>query len=135
MTYPQERKKGSINVHVGAANVPGDLGGKPFLVKDTAGESTCRPPLDAEQRGLIVPENLLLQIKDMAEELDMLLECIDEPGGFRDACTVFLRSSEVEALEEGMGTLSENCRMLKVIFHCNGSLLFLGSAIMYHYQL
>ncbi|KAH8523053.1 hypothetical protein H0E87_003638 [Populus deltoides] len=48
----------------------------------------------------------------MAEELDMLLECIDEPGGFRDACTVFLRSS-VEALEEGMGTLSENCRMLK----------------------
>ena len=67
----------------------------------------------------------------MAEELDVLLECIDEPGGFRDACTVFLRSS-VEALEEGMGTLSENCRMLKVIFHCNGSLLFLGSAIMYH---
>lgn len=55
MTYPQERKKGSINVHVGAANVPGDLGGKPFLVKDTAGESTSRPPLDAEQRGLIVP--------------------------------------------------------------------------------
>lgn len=59
MTNPQERKrerkKGSTNVHVGAANVPGDLGGKPFLVKDTAGESTCSPPLDAEQRGLIVP--------------------------------------------------------------------------------
>ncbi|KAJ6944960.1 hypothetical protein NC651_000098 [Populus alba x Populus x berolinensis] len=50
----------------------------------------------------------------MAEELDMLLECIDEPGGFRDACTVFLRSSVVEALEDGMGTLSENCRMLKI---------------------
>ncbi|KAG6736159.1 hypothetical protein POTOM_061118 [Populus tomentosa] len=55
----------------------------------------------------------------MAEELDMLLECIDEPGGFRDACTVFLRSSEVEALEEGMGTLSENCRMLKIFVKGN----------------
>ncbi|KAL9386156.1 hypothetical protein Peur_019280 [Populus x canadensis] len=51
-------------------------------------------------------------IKELAKELDTLLECIEEKGGFRDACTVFLRGS-VEALEEGMGTLSENCRMLK----------------------
>lgn len=74
---------------------------------------------------IVLLENLLLQIKDMAEELDMLLECIDEPGGFRDACTVFLRGS-VEALEEGMGTLSENCRMLKVIFHCKAHCYFLA---------
>lgn len=53
-------------------------------------------------------------IKELAKELDTLLECIEEKGGFRDACTVFLRGS-VEALEEGMGTLSENCRMLKSV--------------------
>ncbi|XP_061980910.1 nuclear pore complex protein NUP214 isoform X4 [Populus nigra] len=53
-------------------------------------------------------------IKELATELDTLLECIEEKGGFRDACTVFLRGS-VEALEEGMGTLSENCRMLKSV--------------------
>ncbi|XP_011025100.1 PREDICTED: nuclear pore complex protein NUP214 isoform X2 [Populus euphratica] len=53
-------------------------------------------------------------IKELAKELDTLLECIEEKGGFRDACTVFLRDS-VEALEEGMGTLSENCRMLKSV--------------------
>ncbi|KAF9686533.1 hypothetical protein SADUNF_Sadunf03G0168500 [Salix dunnii] len=51
-------------------------------------------------------------IKELAKELDALLECIEEKGGFRDACTVFLRGS-VLALEEGMGTLSENCGKLK----------------------
>ncbi|KAL9349059.1 hypothetical protein Peur_056314 [Populus x canadensis] len=53
-------------------------------------------------------------IKELAKELDTLLECIEEKGGFKDACTVFMRGS-VEALEEGMGTLSENCRMLKSV--------------------
>lgn len=57
--------------------------------------------------------------------MDTLLECIEEKGGFRDACTVFLRGS-VEAVEEGMGTLSENCRMLKVIFHCKAHCYFLA---------
>uniref|UniRef100_A0A6N2K7D7 Uncharacterized protein n=1 Tax=Salix viminalis TaxID=40686 RepID=A0A6N2K7D7_SALVM len=53
-----------------------------------------------------------MYIKELAKELDTLLECIEEKGGFRDACTVFLRGS-VLTLEEGMGTLSENCRKLK----------------------
>ncbi|KAJ6430782.1 hypothetical protein OIU84_018321 [Salix udensis] len=154
------------NVHVGAANVPSDLGYKSFRLKDTAGQSTSdnasvRPALSGEQRGSIVSgtieslptfqssqlsshensasvrspnhipkylkdnhktsslrssePNLSKQfgnIKELAKELDTLLECIEEKGGFRDACTVFLRGS-VLALEEGMGTLSENCRKLK----------------------
>ncbi|EEF38969.1 nuclear pore complex protein nup153, putative [Ricinus communis] len=47
-------------------------------------------------------------IKEMAKELDSLLECIEEPGGFKDACTISQRGS-VEALEERMQTLSEKC--------------------------
>ncbi|KAF2314580.1 hypothetical protein GH714_027753 [Hevea brasiliensis] len=49
-------------------------------------------------------------IKEMAKELDSLLQSIEEPGGFRDACTVSQRGS-IEALEEHMQTLSEKCRM------------------------
>ncbi|KAJ6702736.1 NUCLEAR PORE COMPLEX PROTEIN NUP214 ISOFORM X1 [Salix viminalis] len=127
------------NVHVGAANVPSDLGYKSFCLKDTAGQSTSdnasvRPALSGEQRVRSpnhIPKylkdnhktsslrssepNLSKQfgnIKELAKELDTLLECIEEKGGFRDACTVFLRGS-VLTLEEGMGTLSENCRKLK----------------------
>uniref|UniRef100_A0A2P2KIN4 Uncharacterized protein MANES_15G110800 n=1 Tax=Rhizophora mucronata TaxID=61149 RepID=A0A2P2KIN4_RHIMU len=51
-------------------------------------------------------------IKEMARELGVLLECIEETGGFRDACTVLQRSS-VEALEEGLENLSEKCIMWK----------------------
>ncbi|KAK6272823.1 hypothetical protein POUND7_009906 [Theobroma cacao] len=45
----------------------------------------------------------------MAEELDTLLESIEETGGFRDACTVYQKSS-VEALERGIAFLSDKCR-------------------------
>ncbi|WCJ36774.1 Nuclear pore complex protein [Euphorbia peplus] len=51
-------------------------------------------------------------IKEMTSELDTLLESIERPGGFKDACTVSKRIS-VEALEEHMKTLSGNCRIWK----------------------
>ncbi|WKA06734.1 hypothetical protein VitviT2T_024620 [Vitis vinifera] len=35
-------------------------------------------------------------VKEMAKELDTLLQCIKGPGGFRDACTIFQRSSVIE---------------------------------------
>ncbi|OMO81074.1 Nuclear pore complex protein [Corchorus capsularis] len=47
-------------------------------------------------------------IKEMAKELDALLESIEETGGFRDACTVFQKSS-VEVLEQGIASLSDKC--------------------------
>ncbi|KAK4843166.1 hypothetical protein QYF36_004823 [Acer negundo] len=53
-------------------------------------------------------------IKEMAKELDMLLESIQETGGFKDACTV-LQKNKVEALEQGLGTLSGKCRIWKSI--------------------
>ncbi|KAE8672042.1 Detected protein of unknown function [Hibiscus syriacus] len=52
------------------------------------------------------------QIKEMAKELDTLLESIEEPGGFRDACTISQRSS-VEELDKGISVLSEKCRSWK----------------------
>ena len=58
------------------------------------------------------------QIKEMAKELDTLLESIEETGGFGDACTVFQKSS-VEALEQGISFLSDKCRSRKVIFVCD----------------
>lgn len=51
----------------------------------------------------------------MTKELDLLLRSIEEAGGFRDTCTRSLLSS-VEALEHGMVTLSENCKMWLVMF-------------------
>lgn len=51
----------------------------------------------------------------MANELDTLLQCIEGPGGFREACTVFQTSSVVK-LEQGIDALSENCRMWQVMF-------------------
>lgn len=56
------------------------------------------------------------QIKEMTKELDMLLQSIEETGGFRDACTVFQRQ-KVEELEEGIGSLSEKCGMWRVTIH------------------
>lgn len=53
-------------------------------------------------------------IKEMTRELDMLLQSIEETGGFRDACTVFQRQ-KVEELEEGIGSLSEKCGMWRSI--------------------
>lgn len=49
----------------------------------------------------------------MANELDKLLESIEKAGGFRDACTTAHRSS-LEALEEGMDSLSERNREWQV---------------------
>ncbi|KAF8398618.1 hypothetical protein HHK36_017549 [Tetracentron sinense] len=49
-------------------------------------------------------------VKEMVKELDILLACIEEEGGFRDACTVFPKIS-VLALEQGIGTLSDQCRV------------------------
>ncbi|XP_019461887.1 PREDICTED: nuclear pore complex protein NUP214 isoform X2 [Lupinus angustifolius] len=49
-------------------------------------------------------------INEMTNELDLLLRSIEEAGGFRDACTRSLRSS-IEAVEQGMGALSKNCKI------------------------
>ncbi|XP_038698349.1 nuclear pore complex protein NUP214 isoform X1 [Tripterygium wilfordii] len=51
-------------------------------------------------------------IKDMTRELDMLLESIEKDGGFKDSCTVLLKSS-VETLETGIRALSDKCRIWK----------------------
>lgn len=57
----------------------------------------------------------VFQVKEMVKELDTLLQCIEGPGGFRDACTIFQKGSVME-LEQGIDTLSEKCRMWQVIF-------------------
>ncbi|XP_050368451.1 nuclear pore complex protein NUP214 isoform X2 [Argentina anserina] len=51
-------------------------------------------------------------ITEMTRELDMFLQSIEEPGGFRDACIVNQRSS-VETLEREVGILYERCRIWK----------------------
>lgn len=56
-------------------------------------------------------------MKEMCEGLDKLLESIEEPGGFLDACTAFQNSS-VEALELGLATLSDQCQIWRVIVIC-----------------
>ncbi|KAF5448069.1 hypothetical protein F2P56_033569 [Juglans regia] len=53
-------------------------------------------------------------INGMTKELDALLESIEVEDGFRDACTIYQNSS-VEALEQGMSTLSDQCRTWKGI--------------------
>ncbi|KAK5811511.1 nuclear pore complex protein NUP214 isoform X1 [Gossypium arboreum] len=68
-----------------------------------------------QSRMLKLEPQLLKQfgnIKEMAKELDTLLESIEEAGGFRDVCTVFQRSS-VEELEHGIAVLSKKCRSWK----------------------
>lgn len=55
-----------------------------------------------------------IQINDMTKELDMLLHSIEQPGGFRDACTV-LQKSSLEALEQGILTLSDKWQKWRVI--------------------
>lgn len=56
-----------------------------------------------------------LQVEEMAKELDMLLECIEGVGGFKDT-SIALQKSSVVALEEGIWTVSERCRMWRVSF-------------------
>ncbi|KAK9170598.1 hypothetical protein Syun_002738 [Stephania yunnanensis] len=51
-------------------------------------------------------------VRDMAKELDTLLSYIEEEGGFRDASTIFNKSS-ILALERGLENLSGRCRLLK----------------------
>ncbi|KAI8526441.1 hypothetical protein RHMOL_Rhmol13G0307600 [Rhododendron molle] len=53
-------------------------------------------------------------VDEMIKELETLLECIEGPGGFRDACTVHYESSVLE-LEEGIETLFNRCRVGKSI--------------------
>ncbi|KAL1332925.1 hypothetical protein HN51_061691 [Arachis hypogaea] len=48
-------------------------------------------------------------INEMTKELDLLLRSIEEAGGFKDACTKSLKSS-IEAVEQGMETLSRKCK-------------------------
>ncbi|KAM7522789.1 hypothetical protein LguiA_012691 [Lonicera macranthoides] len=55
-----------------------------------------------------------LNVEEMAKELDMLLECIEGVGGFKDT-SIALQKSSVVALEEGIWTLSERCRMWRGI--------------------
>lgn len=53
-------------------------------------------------------------VDDMIKEMDILLERIEEPGGFREACTVQLNSS-VSELEKGLDTLfgwSRKCKRI-----------------------
>lgn len=59
---------------------------------------------------------LSIQIKEMTKELDILLQSIEEKGGFRDACTV-LQKTAVESLEKGLAALSQKCIMWRVIFN------------------
>ncbi|XP_021278023.1 nuclear pore complex protein NUP214 [Herrania umbratica] len=65
------------------------------------------------QSGMLTSEPHLSKqfsnIREMAKELDTLLESIEETGGFRDACTVYQKSS-VEVLERGIAFLSDKCR-------------------------
>ncbi|GAV70464.1 hypothetical protein CFOL_v3_13962 [Cephalotus follicularis] len=65
------------------------------------------------QSGMLISEpNLSKQfgnVKEMVKQLDVLLECIEGNGGFKDACTV-LQKAPVEALEQGISMLSEKCR-------------------------
>lgn len=59
---------------------------------------------------------LSIQIKEMTKELDILLQSIEEEGGFRDACTI-LQKSSVELLEQGIATLSKKCQTWRVLFY------------------
>ncbi|XP_042380619.1 nuclear pore complex protein NUP214-like isoform X1 [Zingiber officinale] len=51
-------------------------------------------------------------VKEMARELDNMLELIEQEGGFRDACTIFQQSA-VLVLEEGLKNLSETLKIRK----------------------
>ncbi|XP_059628710.1 nuclear pore complex protein NUP214 [Cornus florida] len=53
-------------------------------------------------------------VEEMAKELETLLRCIEEPGGFKDACTV-LQESSVVALEEGIRAASDRCMIWRSI--------------------
>ncbi|KAK9669827.1 hypothetical protein RND81_13G157200 [Saponaria officinalis] len=64
--------------------------------------------LNSEQKSSKQFEN----VQNMTKELDKLLECIQEPGGIRDMCTIAHRSS-LEALEDDMRNLSDRSRVLQ----------------------
>ncbi|GFZ18129.1 nuclear pore complex protein [Actinidia rufa] len=53
-------------------------------------------------------------VEEMINELDTLLECIEEAGGFRDACTVLHRGAVLE-LEKDVEALFYRCRLWKSI--------------------
>ncbi|MCD7449766.1 hypothetical protein HAX54_001335, partial [Datura stramonium] len=55
-------------------------------------------------------------VEEMARKLDSLLEGIEGEGGFRDA-SIHAHRSSVLALEEGMESVSEKCRIWRVSFH------------------
>ena len=75
----------------------------------------------------------VLQVEVMARKMDSLLEAIGGAGGFRDASTTSQEDSVV-ALEEGLWTISERCRMWSVSL-CNRSHLSLSLSILYTYAL
>ncbi|PSR90284.1 Nuclear pore complex protein [Actinidia chinensis var. chinensis] len=53
-------------------------------------------------------------VEEMIKELDTLLECIEEAGGFRDACTVLHRGAVLE-LEKDVEAVFYRCRLSKSI--------------------
>lgn len=72
--------------------------------------------------------SIFLKVEEMARKLDSLLEGIEGEGGFRDASIRAHRSS-VLALEEGIESVSEKCRIWRVSFHIH-SLPYLISGMM-----
>ncbi|KAG5568634.1 hypothetical protein H5410_064350 [Solanum commersonii] len=58
--------------------------------------------------------SISLKVKEMARKLDSLLEGIEGEGGLRDASICAHRSSVLE-LEEGIESVSEKCRIWRIL--------------------